>query len=367
MNTKFLVALVAMAFGTLAVGCTMDAEDWNEQHPVDCEGCAGTGGTGGSGPNLVCNPNQAYNVQCADGSSGLLYCNATGSGYDRTTCGTQPGGPFCTPNSSVGITCGDGTSGLAYCNATGSAYDRTTCGNTTVNSFCTPGAWSNIQCADGSQGQARCNSAGTSYDYTTCGGSGTGGTGGGTTDSCGNKCGPGTVCVNGACVPSGTGGTGGSGGSTQVPATCAGNGVSHLLEIECDASGVPRMDGKGGAVLYGDHAPDVDAQWCGLWTPICTSTNGSLRCKLWVFGQTAFRAQTYLRTPATQSDDECPHGFNRSDRIQLTAGQSCRVKVDGVVLTDDKGQPLASQSVGSAHLTENPLESGWMNVHVDVN
>lgn len=362
MKTNTMVWAVLVALGVLVAGCAFDPEQFDPQ--CDDNGCAGTGGTGGSGPNLVCNPNQAYNVTCADGALGQLICNSTGTGYESTTCGNSGNGTFCAPNSSVGITCGDGTSGLAYCNSVGSAYDHTTCGNTTVNTFCTPGAWSNIQCADGSQGQARCNSAGTSYDYTTCGGSGTGGTGGGNTDSCNGACGNGTICVNGACVPDGTGGTG---GGTQVPATCAGNGVSHLLEIECDASSVPRMDGKGGAVLYGDHAPDVDAQWCGLWTPICTSTNGSLRCKLWVFGQTAFRAQTYLRTPATQSDDECPHGFNRSDRIQLTSGQSCRVKVDGVVLTDDKGQPLASQSVGSAHQTENPLESGWINIHIDVN
>lgn len=370
-TTTKSVWVVLVALGVAMVsGCAFDPEQFDPQCD-DNDGCAGTGGTagtGGSGPNLVCNPNQAYQVQCADGSNGLLYCNANGSGYDRTTCGNTGNGTFCAPNSSVGITCGDGTSGLAYCNSVGSAYDRTTCGNTTVNTFCTPGAWSNIQCADGSQGQARCNSAGTSYDYTTCGGSGTGGTGGGNTDSCNGACGNGTICVNGACVPDGSGGTGGSGGGTQVPATCAGNGQTHLLEIQCDAPGVPRIDGKGGAVLYGDHRPDQDAQWCALWTPICETTSGSLRCKLWVFGQSGFRAQTYLRNPATQSDNDSMHGFNNASYMQLASGQSCKVLVDGVPLTDDKGQPLGQCSAGSAHLVTNVTnDPRWNNIHVDIN
>ncbi|HPN15315.1 MAG TPA: hypothetical protein PLF71_04370 [bacterium] len=205
------VVLVATVFGMFAVGCTMDAEDWNDQHPVDCEGCAGTGGTAGmggsGGNNMSCTPGNQESCSCGN-LPGSKTCGSDGV-WDACVC-NAPSGTYCADSD------GDGYGNPNQCVQAGSQPAGYSSNASDCNDACPT-------CHPG--GTEVC---GNGLDEDCVGGdiacTGTGGTGGSTTDACNNACGAGTHCENGQCVPDNTGGTGGSSGTGGTAGTGGSSG-----------------------------------------------------------------------------------------------------------------------------------------------
>lgn len=341
MNTtkSMWMALVAMVLG--ALGCTMDAEDWNDQHPA-CEddGCAagtgGTAGTGGQAPQ-ACVPHSKAPCVCASGMPGDKWCYEDGSGYGQCICNT-PSGTYC--RDADGDTYGDPTSCLQTSTPpAGYVQNANDCND--ANPGINPGM-SEVPCNGVDE-----NCDGSDYCPQT-GGSG------------------------------GTGGTAGSGGSSYHSTDCTDFSGQRKLRLVVHARSGVTIQIRGSAAHWANYNQD-DSQsmaWCGYWqagghynnAPVAQavqhldveipvailSADGQQDLLIdgipeWM----AWRGQVYLLDPGNTDIWHARYAFTANainTDAALQADESCTLYFDGNAITDNYCRPLSG---GGLHLVPN--------------
>lgn len=328
MKTTNFWTITATFVGLALAACSMDAAEWDKNHPLGTAGTAGVGGAGGNGGNAcpncsgtggtggstkVCSAGSLAACECTPGVWGQKTCNADEKGYGACQC-NQPG-TFCRDAD------GDGFGNPAQCGQYQTPPSGYVGNNADCNDACNtchPGGieicgngldedcnGSDLACgqnytyypdndhdghgAQGSQG-VQFSSPTPPYGYAvtaddcddnnaavynTCGQICT--PGASISCSCGNGSygnqicnadgkGYGT-CQNCSGGTGGNGGSGGTGGSGPHPTNCGDTSGQKVLHLVMNVRSGVTIQVRGAAVFHGIYVKDDSPAmgWCGWW------------------------------------------------------------------------------------------------------